>query len=101
MKANTSDIQRLRSALVSDGLGTYPMAMQAVAEFRREVFSILERVTTRRATAVYQIVGRSKFKTDSHAVDDFLHDSDTWLSIYTTSPCSFQLYVSWRDVGTQ
>jgi hypothetical protein len=43
-KSSSAEIQDLRSALLRDGMTTYPLAMKAIAEFRHEVFSILGRV---------------------------------------------------------
>ena len=97
-KIGNATIQQLRSALLRDGLTAYPLAMQAIAEFRHEVFSILERVAQSRATAISQIVGNAPIRRDSHEVDDFLDGPDTQLSVYTNGPCSFQIDVFWQDV---
>ena len=56
-KNESADIQQLRSALVREGLTTYPLAMQAIAEFRHEVFEILKRVAERKKAEISQIVG--------------------------------------------
>lgn len=94
------NIQQLKSALVRGGVSTYPMAMQAIAEFRHEVFSMLKRVAKRRATALSQIVGGKEFEENSEGVDDFLDGLDTYLSIFTEGPFGLTLSVAWLDVGT-
>jgi hypothetical protein len=99
-KSSSAEIQHLRSALLRDGMTSYPLAMTAIAEFRHEVFSILERVAKPREKDISQVVGDVKFKRDSHEVDDFLDGSDTWLAVLTNWPCSFQIYVSWKDVDS-
>jgi len=99
-KSESADIQQLRSALVREGLSTYPLAMQAIAEFREEVFSMLERVARPRKPAISQIVGSTEFKRNSEEVDAFLDGTDTYLSIYTNGgPCGFTIYLSWQDVN--
>src|ERR1022692_1494727 len=100
-KGEAAGIQAERSALLRDGLTKYPLAMQAIAEFRHEVFSRLERATKQRqrAKAISQIVGGATFKRDSHEVDDFLDGPDTLLAVQTnSSPCSFQIAVFWQDL---
>jgi hypothetical protein len=97
-KGKSADIQRLRSALVREGVTTYPLAMQALAEFRREVFEILERLAKRRATAISQIVGSKELERDWDEVDDFLDGPDTCLSVFTKGACSFRIDVFWQDV---
>lgn len=100
-KSNSAAIQHIRSALVRDGMPTYPLAMQAIAEFRHEVFSMLERVAKPREKAIAQIVGDSKVKRHSHEVDEFLDGTDTWLAVFTKYPCSFQISVCWQDMDRQ
>jgi hypothetical protein len=97
-KGESADIQHLRSALVREGVTAYPLAMQAIAEFRHEVFEILKRVAKRRATAVSQIVGSKEFEPDGDEVDDFLDSPDTTLAVFTNTPCSFRIEVFWQDV---
>jgi hypothetical protein len=99
-KSSSVEIQHLRSALLRDGMTTYPLAMRAIAEFRHEVFSILERVAKPRKKAISQSVGDAKIKQFSHEVDDFLDGSDTSLAVLTSWPCSFQIHVSWQDVDS-
>ena len=99
-KSDSAEIQRLRSVLLRKGMTTYPLAMQAIAEFRHEVFSILKRVADPRAKAIRQIVGNASIKPHSDAVDDFLDDPDTLLAVETnSSPCYFQLAVFWQHVN--
>jgi hypothetical protein len=72
--------------------------MQAIAEFRHEVFETLKRVAEQRANAISQLMGRGGFEQNSEAVDDFLDGTDTFLSIFTDgAPCGFIIYVSWQD----
>jgi hypothetical protein len=97
-KSSSAEIQQLRSALLRDGIMTYPLAMQAIAEFRHEVFSILERVAKPRKEAITQIVGNATFQRYSNEVDEFLDGPDTFLSFSTKGPCYFQIFVEWRDV---
>src|SRR4051812_27921366 len=97
-KSSPADVQHLRSALVRDGITTYPLAMQAIAEFRHEILTVLDRVARSRKKTISQILGDVMFKPDSHEVDDFLDGPDTWLCVSTTGPCSFQIYVLWQDV---
>jgi hypothetical protein len=99
-KSESADIQHLRSALVCAGLSTYPLAMQAIAEFREEVFSMLERVAKPRKPAISQMVGSTEFKRNSDEVDAFLDGTDTFLSIFTNgASCAFTIYLSWQDVN--
>jgi hypothetical protein len=77
---------------------SYPSAMRAIAEFRHEVFSILEQVAKPRKKPISQIVGDATFKRGSDEVDDFLDGSDTVLDVFTKGPCSFHIGVSWQDV---
>src|SRR5471030_1229531 len=77
---------------------SYPSAMRAIAEFRHEVFSILEQVAKPRKKPISQIVGDATFKRGSDEVDDFLDGSDTVLDVVTKGPCSFHIGVSWQDV---
>jgi hypothetical protein len=97
-KSVPADIQQLRSALLREGVATYPLAMQAIAEFRHEVFEILNRVAQRKATAISQIVGSKELKRDWDVVDDFLDGPDTCLSVFTKGACSFRIDVFWQDV---
>src|SRR5207245_8612841 len=97
-KSGSAEIQQLQGALLRDGLTTYPLAMQAIAEFRHEVFSILERVAKGREKAIAQIVGEGTIKRDSHEVDDFLDGPDTALGVTRKSPCAFGISVFWQDV---
>jgi hypothetical protein len=99
-KSGAAEIQDLRSALLRDGMATYPLAMQAIAEFRHEVFSILERVAKARAKAISRIVGNAEIEHSSEEVDDFLATSaDTTLSVCTKGSCSFVIQLWWHDVG--
>ena len=100
IKSGSIKIQHLRSALLRAGMTTYPLAMQAIAEFRSEVFSILERVAKRRAKAISRIVGNSTFTRDSEETDAFLDGTDTYLSVITNGACSFRIDVFWQDVDT-
>lgn len=97
-KSASTEIQHLRDALLRDGMTAYPLAMQAIAEFRHEVFSILERVATGRSKAISSIVGDATIKRYSDEVDDFLDGPDTQLSVFTKGPCLFQIAVFWQDV---
>jgi hypothetical protein len=97
-KKVSADIQQLRSALLREGLTSYPLAMQAVAEFRREVFETLQRVAKRKATAISLIVGSNEFERESDEVDDFLDGPETFLGVSTGGPCSFSIEVFWQDV---
>ena len=97
-KSTSAEIQQLRNALLRDGMTTYPLAMQAIAEFRHEVFSVLERVAKPRIKAIAQIVGDAKFKRNSDGVDDFLDGPDTVLGVFTNGPCQFSIFVAWQDV---
>ena len=80
-KNESADIQQLRSALVREGLTTYPLAMQAIAEFRHEVFEILKRVAERKKAEIS------------------LDGPDTFLRVAMGSLCSFSLEFFWADVG--
>ena len=97
-KSNSAEIQQLRSALLHDGMMTYPLAMQAIAEFRHEVFSILEGVAKPRARAISQLVGDVKFERYSDEADDFIDGLDTSLSVITNGPCQFYISVWWQYV---
>jgi len=97
-KSESADIQQLRAALVREGLSTYPKAMQAIAEFRHEVFEMLKRVAEPRATAISQLVGSKEFEPESDEVDDFLDGTDTSLSLWAGSLCSFSLDFFWADL---
>jgi hypothetical protein len=98
-KSETADIQRLRTALVREGLATYPKAMQAIAEFRHEVFEILKRVAERKKAEISQIVGGKEFEPESDEVDTFLDGPDTVLRVAMGPLCSFSLEFFWADVG--
>src|SRR5207245_2988376 len=95
-KSGSAEIQQLQGAMLRDGLTTYPFAMQAIAEFRHEVFSILERVAKGRAKAIAQIVGDGTIRRESNEVDDFLDGPDTVLSVFTKTPCSFGIGFIWQ-----
>jgi hypothetical protein len=82
-------------------MATYPLAMQAIAEFRYQALSVLERVAKQRATAVSQIVGKTTILRYSEEVDAFLENADTALSVSTGGPCYFTIGIWWRDVGRQ
>jgi hypothetical protein len=75
--------------------------MQAIAEFRHEVFEILKRVAEQRATAISQLVANKEFEPDDlvDEVDDFLDGPDTKLMVRTGGPCWFGLEVFWEDVN--
>ena len=47
---------------------------------------------------ILQIVGDSAFKRGSDAVDDFLDGPETYITVYTNGPSSFQIRVEWSDV---
>jgi hypothetical protein len=97
-KSGSDELRKLRRALVRDGMTTYPLAMQAIAEFQHEVFSILERVVRARAKAISQLVGNAATKRHSHRVEEFLDGAETWLSVVIKGPCSFQIGVDWKGV---
>ena len=97
-KSGPAEIQRLRSVLLRDGITTYPLAMQAIAEFRHEVFSILERVAKARVKAISRIVSNAETVRYSHEVDEFLDGADTLLSVYTKGSSWFEIDVVWRGV---
>lgn len=94
-----AEIQQLRSALLREGMTTYPLAMQAAAEFRREVFSLLERVAKQRATPIFQIFGSKALERSSNEVDDFLDGADTFLCIYTEGANYLMIWVAWENVN--
>jgi hypothetical protein len=97
-KSSSAKIQHLRSELLRDGMTTYPLAMQAIAEFQHEIFAILERVAKRREKAIRHIVGDPMTKRESDEVETFLADADTALSVSTSGPCWFDIYVCWEDL---
>jgi hypothetical protein len=102
-ESGLTEVGKLRGALLRGGARTYPQAMQALAEFRQEVFSICRRVAEPRKNGICRLLGipasKVEIKKEGEEVDAFQDGIDTYLCVYLSHAnlCSFGIGLWWEE----
>jgi len=106
-KSSSTEINKLKRALLRDGAATYPLAMQALAEFRLEVFSVCRRVAERRKKVICRLLGiptaTAQIEDEGEEVDASQDGTDTYLWVYLRRANLGSFYVgpSWEGAGSR